>query len=90
MYLEEGNLKANILGRGTTWFDTGTYDSLLDASNYVSTIEKRQGYKISCPEEIAWRQGWINDQQLEELALSFISSDYGKYLLKLLKVKHIR
>ncbi len=87
MYLEEGNLKANILGRGTTWFDTGTYDSLLDASNYVSTIEKRQGYKISCPEEIAWREGLICDDKLKDIAKNLSKGGYGDYLLELLNQK---
>ncbi len=84
MYLKENNLRVNVLGRGTTWFDTGTPESLLDAGQYVNTIEKRQGYKISVPEEIAWRNGWINNDELENLAKSFVKIDYGKYLMQLI------
>ncbi|QLF71700.1 glucose-1-phosphate thymidylyltransferase RfbA (plasmid) [Peteryoungia desertarenae] len=84
VYLRNGNLNVRILGRGFAWLDTGTHDSLLEASHFVSTIEKRQGFKVSCPEEIAWRQGWINDSELQEIATSMGLSSYGKYLLGLL------
>ena len=73
------------MGRGIAWLDTGTFDSLLEASNFIRTLEKRQGLKISCPEEIAWRKGWINDSQLLEISKSQIKSGYGEYLLNLLK-----
>ena len=89
-YLNDHLLNLEIMGRGMTWLDTGTIDSLQEASFYVRTIEHRQGLKIGCPEEVAWRQGWINDQQLEKLAISLTSSSYGKYLLKLLEANHIR
>ena len=88
MYLDEGKLRACTLGRGTTWFDTGTHDSLLDASNYISTIEKRQGYKISCPEEIAWREGLICDNKLKDIAKNLSKGGYGDYLLELLDQKN--
>lgn len=85
VYLEQGRLKVGILGRGTAWLDTGTFDSLLDASQFVQVIESRQGLKIGCPEEIAYRMGYINRKQLEELARPLEKSGYGKYLLKLVK-----
>jgi len=84
-YLTQGRLKVESLGRGFSWLDTGTHDSLLEAGQFVSIIEKRQGLKISCPEEIAWRLKYINDSQLEELAQPLIKSGYGQYLLSLLK-----
>ena len=83
-YLEEGRLEVQILPRGTAWLDTGTFDALLDASAYVKTIEARQGTKVACLEEIAWRQGWISDEQLERVAQPLIPSGYGKYLMRLL------
>jgi glucose-1-phosphate thymidylyltransferase len=85
LYLEEGNLAVEVLSRGMAWLDTGTYDSLLEAGQFVQTLEHRQSLKIACPEEIAWRQGWISDDQLEKLAAPLIKSGYGEYLLDLLK-----
>ena len=82
-YLEDGILTVEPLGRGYAWLDTGTHDSLLDASNYIATIERRQGQKIACIEEIAWRQGWLNDDELAELAKPLLACGYGEYLLKL-------
>src|SRR5690625_7838849 len=73
------------MGRGFTWLDTGTHENLLSAAQYVHTIEKRQGLKVSCPEEAAYRQGFINDEQLERLAQSLLKSGYGQYLFKILK-----
>ena len=84
IYLKREMLDVSILGRGIAWLDTGTHDSLLDACNYIATIEKRQGLKIACPEEIAFRQGWIDRAQLETLAGRLGKSGYGKYLLRLL------
>lgn len=83
-YLEQGKLQVSILDRGTAWLDTGTIDSLIQASQYVEVIEKRQGTKISCIEEIAWHMGFINDEQLEQIAQPLVKSGYGKYLLTLL------
>ncbi|MEO7221897.1 MAG: glucose-1-phosphate thymidylyltransferase RfbA [Devosia sp.] len=80
LYLERGDLSVEILGRGFAWLDTGTHDSLLDAGQFVATIEKRQGLKIACPEEIAWRNGWIDDEALLKLAAPLSASGYGKYL----------
>ena len=84
LYLEEGSLRAKIMSRGMTWLDTGTYESLEEASQYIKTIEKRQGLKIGCPEEIAWRMGLINDSQLKKISKKYIKSGYGNYLLELL------
>ena len=84
VYLERGNLKVIKLGRGFAWLDTGTNENLLNASQFVETIEKRQGYKIGCLEEIAYNQGWITKSQLEKLAKKLHKSDYGRYLLSLL------
>jgi len=84
-YLERGALQVEVLGRGMAWLDTGTHESLLDASQFIETIEKRQGLKIACPEEIAFRQGWIGTQELERLAKSLAQSGYGRYLLGLLR-----
>jgi len=84
LYMQRGQLRVECLGRGYAWLDTGTPDSLLDAGNFVATIERRQGMKIACIEEIAWRQNWIDDRQLEKLAFSMSNSRYGQYLLSLL------
>ncbi|WP_396267821.1 glucose-1-phosphate thymidylyltransferase RfbA [Ideonella sp.] len=84
-YLEAQQLDVQIFGRGDAWLDTGTHDSLLEASAFVQTLEKRQGLKVCCPEEICWRKGWINDAQLEALATPLAKSGYGQYLLKILK-----
>ena len=83
-YLEEGKLKVEIFGRGFAWLDTGNSDSLLEASNFVATIQKRQGFYVSCIEEIAWRKGWINNAQLEKLGKELDKTDYGKYILSLI------
>ncbi|MFD6353031.1 glucose-1-phosphate thymidylyltransferase RfbA [Nocardia tengchongensis] len=82
-YLEQGRLHVQVLPRGTAWLDTGTFDSLLDAANYVRTIEERQGLKIGVPEEVAWRLGFIDDDQLIRLAEPLVRSGYGKYLMGL-------
>ncbi|OQS14229.1 glucose-1-phosphate thymidylyltransferase [Nocardia donostiensis] len=84
-YLEAGKLRVDVLARGTAWLDTGTFDSLLDAANYVRTIEERQGLKIGAPEEVAWRMGFIDDAQLCALADQLVRSGYGRYLLDLLE-----
>jgi glucose-1-phosphate thymidylyltransferase len=80
LYLERRDLTVEVLGRGFAWLDTGTHDSLLDAGQFVATIEKRQGLKIACPEEIAWRNGWIDDDALLKLAVPLSASGYGQYL----------
>jgi glucose-1-phosphate thymidylyltransferase len=85
LYLELGQLRVEKLGRGTAWLDTGTHDSLLQAANFIQTIEERQGLKISCPEEIAWAQGWITAEELAAQAEPLRKSNYGEYLLRLLK-----
>ena len=85
-YLEMGELNVTIMGRGHAWLDTGTHESLLEASQYVETIEKRQGLKIACPEEIAYRYGYIDDAQLSALAKKLGKSSYGKYLVELLRI----
>ena len=85
MYLEAGELNVEIMGRGYAWLDTGTHGSLIDAANYVRITEDRQGLKICCPEELAWRKGFIDDAQLERIAVPLVKSGYGAYLLKLLE-----
>ena len=85
MYLNQGRLSVEVLARGTAWLDTGTFDSLLDASDYVRTIERRQGLKISVPEEVAWQVGFIDDEQLAARAKTLLKSGYGRYLLGLLE-----
>jgi glucose-1-phosphate thymidylyltransferase len=84
-YLDEGLLRVELMGRGMAWLDTGTCDSLHDASSYIRTLEHRQSLKVGCPEEVAWRQGWIDDSQLEDLAGPLRKSVYGSYLLSLLQ-----
>ncbi|WP_258806224.1 glucose-1-phosphate thymidylyltransferase RfbA [Pseudarthrobacter sp. NS4] len=87
-YLERGKLKVEILPRGTAWLDTGTFDDLNDASNFVRTTENRQGLKIGAPEEIAWRQGFLSDDELRVRAEGLVKSGYGSYLLQLLEFGH--
>jgi glucose-1-phosphate thymidylyltransferase len=84
-YLERGDLICSVMGRGFAWLDTGTHESLQEASSFIETVEKRQGLKIACPEEIAWRNGWIENAELERLADPLSKNQYGQYLLKLLK-----
>ncbi len=86
-YLEQNALNVITMGRGTAWLDTGTHDSLLQASSFIETLEKRQGLKVSCPEEIAWRMGFISSEQLDQLAQPLIKSGYGEYLLQILEEK---
>ncbi len=85
VYLEQGRLQVSVLPRGTAWLDTGTFDSLLEAGDYVRTIEHRQGLKIGCPEEVAWRQGWLSDDELADRARATLKSGYGAYLQQLLE-----
>jgi glucose-1-phosphate thymidylyltransferase len=87
LYLQQGNLKVELMGRGSAWLDTGTLDSLLDAANFIAAIEKRQGLKICCPEEIAYRKKFIDAEQLERLAAPLIKSGYGSYLMQVLHDK---
>lgn len=87
MYLNDGSLNVELLGRGFAWLDTGTHESLLEAAMFVETIEKRQGFKIACLEEIAWRNKWLSNQELETLAFEMSKNSYGQYLLSLLKGK---
>ncbi|TVP84138.1 MAG: glucose-1-phosphate thymidylyltransferase [Thioalkalivibrio sp.] len=84
-YLEQGNLTVQVLKRGYAWLDTGTHDSLLDAGQYIATLEHRQGLKIACLEEIAWRQGWIDREQVEAIAQPLSKNGYGQYLLRILR-----
>ena len=85
MYLEDGLLRVELMGRGMAWLDTGTCDSLNDAGSYIRTLEHRQGLKVGCPEEVAWRQGWISNNALEALALPLKKSGYGTYLMQMLE-----
>ena len=84
-YLEKGQLNVQLMGRGYAWLDTGTHDSLLEAGQFIATLEQRQGLKVACPEEIAFRAGWIDAAQLEQLAQPLLKNGYGKYLVQCLK-----
>ena len=88
LYLEKDKLNVEIMGRGYAWLDTGTHDSLLEASQFIATLEKRQGLKVSCPEEISYRRGWISASQLEKLAVPLLKNTYGQYLQRILKEKN--
>lgn len=88
IYLERCQLSVELMGRGYAWLDTGTPDSLLEAADFVGTLEKRQGFKIACPEEVAYRMGHIDDAQLEKLAIELGKSNYGQYLMKLARIKY--
>ena len=85
VYLEQGKLKVEVLPRGTAWLDTRTFDSLADATNFIRTVQSRQGLSVGCPEEIAWRHGWLSDEQLRDIATPLVKSGYGSYLLGLLR-----
>ena len=85
LYLEEDNLNVELMGRGMAWLDTGTHDSLHKASSFIKNLEDRQGLKVACPEEIAWRKNFIDDSQLRDLACPLIKSGYGKYLVDLIE-----
>jgi glucose-1-phosphate thymidylyltransferase len=84
VYLKQGELSVEVLGRGYAWMDTGTHEAMLEASQYIEIIERRQGYKIACLEEIAWRKKWVSDSDIEKLGQSLAKNNYGQYLLKLL------
>jgi len=86
-YLKANELKVEIMGRGTAWLDTGTHDDLLAAAQFIATIDKRQGLKVNCPEEVAFRNGWITEDKLREIAAPLVKSGYGEYLLKLINEK---
>ena len=85
VYLDQGQLSVEIMGRGYAWLDTGTHDSLIEAAQFIQTIEHRQGFKVACPEEIAYRNGWVTAEQLEQLAQPYLKTGYGQYLMDLLK-----
>ncbi len=85
VYLEQGQLNVEIMGRGYAWLDTGTHDSLIEAAQFIQTIEHRQGFKVACPEEIAYRNDWVSAEQLEKLAQPYLKTGYGQYLMDLLK-----
>ncbi len=85
LYLQQGQLNVQLMGRGYAWLDTGTHDSLLDAGQFIATLEQRQGLKVACPEEVAYRAGWIDAAQLEKLAQPLLKNGYGKYLMQCLK-----
>jgi glucose-1-phosphate thymidylyltransferase len=85
VYLDRGALDVRVMARGMAWLDTGTHDSLLEASHFIQTLEKRQGLKVGCPEEVAWRLGWIDDSQLAKLAARLAKSGYSGYLMSLLE-----
>ncbi len=87
LYLDRGELTCEVMGRGMAWLDTGTHESLLEASQYIETIERRQGLKIACPEEVAYHQGWVDAQQIEALAKPMLKNSYGQYLMAMLKEK---
>lgn len=89
VYLERGQLQVTDLGRGTAWLDTGTHDSLLEAAQFIEIVERRQGLKIACPEEIAWRNGWIRDEDLVRMASQLSKNGYGKYLSDLLTIRTV-
>jgi glucose-1-phosphate thymidylyltransferase len=90
LYMQANALTVEVMGRGTAWLDTGTHDSLLEAAHFIETIEKRQGLKIACPEEIAYRLGWIDAEQVERLAAPLAKNEYGQYLLRMLREKIVR
>ena len=85
IYLEQGDLSAEIMGRGYAWLDTGTHESLLEAQQFVQTIEHRQGLKIACPEEVAFSKQWIDSKQMESLAVPMMNNAYGQYLMRIVK-----
>ena len=84
-YLQQGQLEVEIMGRGYAWLDTGTHDSLMEAGQFIATLEKRQGLKVACPEEIAYRNGWIDAARLEQLAAPMLKNAYGQYLMQVLR-----
>ena len=85
MYLSEGKLNVKNLGRGTAWLDTGTHEALLEAANFVQTVQNRQGFYIACIEEIAYQKGWIGEEEVRELGKVMMKTKYGKYLVELMK-----
>ena len=87
LYLERGTLTCEVMGRGMAWLDTGTHESLLEASQYIEIIERRQGLKVACPEEVAYRQGWVSAAQIEALAKPMLKNNYGQYLMRMLTEK---